>query len=145
MVYSQDFVEHLAYLKTVLSVLQQHTLFAKRSKCRFRVTEVDYLGHIISRSGVRADSTKISSMLDWPVPKTMLALRGFLCFTGYYRKFIKNYVSIATRLTMLLKKNSFVWPVEVEEVFKHWKAIVANPFVLRLPDFSKEFTIECDA
>ncbi|XP_040988952.1 uncharacterized protein LOC121236569 [Juglans microcarpa x Juglans regia] len=114
-------------------------------RCRFGVTEVDYLGHIISEVGVKTDPTKISSMLDWPVPKTVKALRGFLGLTGYYRKFIKNYGSIAIPLTMLLKKNSFVWSLEVERAFQELKAVVASPPILRLPDFSKEYTIECDA
>ncbi|XP_035546571.1 uncharacterized protein LOC118348625 [Juglans regia] len=126
LVYNQDFGEHLEHLK-------------------FGVTEVDYLEHIISEDGVKADPTKISSMLDWHVPKTVKALRGFLGLTGYYRKFIKNYGSIAAPLTLLLKKNSFVWSLEVEVAFKELKYVVASPPVLRLPDFSKEFTIECDA
>lgn len=65
--------------------------------------------------------------------------------TGYYRKLIKNYGSIAAPLTMLLKKKSFVWSVEAKEASKHLKVAVAKPPVLRLLDFSKEFTIECDA
>ncbi|XP_035548729.1 uncharacterized mitochondrial protein AtMg00860-like [Juglans regia] len=138
-------VEHLAHLKTVLSVLQKQSLFAKRSKCKFAVTEVDYLGHIISGKGVMADPTKISSMLDWPIPKTVKALRGFLGLTGYFRKFMKGYGSNAAPLTLLLKNNSFAWSVEAEEAFNHLKVVVAKPPVLKLPDFSKEFTIECDA
>ncbi|KAF5468849.1 hypothetical protein F2P56_012962 [Juglans regia] len=145
LVYSQDFAEHLEHLQSILPVLHQHTLFAKKSKCRFGVTEVDYLGHIISENGVKADPTKISSMLDWPVPKTVKAMRGFLGLTGYYRNFIKNYGSIAAPLTMLLKNNSFVWSLEAERAFKALKYVVSSPPVLRLPDFSKEFTIECDA
>ncbi|XP_042958134.1 uncharacterized protein LOC122293691 [Carya illinoinensis] len=145
LIYSQDLKEHLVHLQTVLSVLQQNTLFAKKSKCRFGAVEVDYLGHIISGDGVKADPTKISAMVEWPTPKTVKALRGFLGLTGYYRKLVRNYGSIAAPLTDLLKKNAFQWSLEAEEAFKLLKEAVSSPPVLKLPDFSKEFTIECDA
>ncbi|XP_040988915.1 uncharacterized protein LOC121236530 [Juglans microcarpa x Juglans regia] len=73
------------------------------------------------------------------------SIEGFLGLTGYYQKFIKNYGSIAAPLTLLLKKNSFVWSLEAERAFQELKYAVASPLVLRLLDFSKEFTIECDA
>lgn len=62
---------------TVLGVLRQHHLFAKRSKCGFTITKIDYLGHLIS-DGVKANPSKISAMLEWPVPANLKSLRGFL-------------------------------------------------------------------
>lgn len=59
--------------------------------------------------GVCADPGKIQAMVDWPFPKNLKALRGFLELTGYYRKFIKGYETIATPLTAMLRKNSFCW------------------------------------
>ncbi|KAF5459790.1 hypothetical protein F2P56_019708 [Juglans regia] len=85
------------------------------------------------------------SMIDWPIPKSLKALRGFLGLTGYYRKFIKDYGSIAAPLTVLLKKNAFHWTEEASQAFQHLKRVVTSPPVLKLPDFSKSFTIECDA
>ncbi|KAF5456115.1 hypothetical protein F2P56_025626 [Juglans regia] len=114
LVYNRRWKEHLQHLKQVLEVLQQHQLYAKMSKCRFGVEEVDYLGHIISFEGVRACPNKIKSMLDWPSPKNTKALRGFLGLTGYYRKFIKGYGVLAAPLTSLLKKNNFGWTSDAE-------------------------------
>jgi hypothetical protein len=68
---------------------------------------VDYLSHIISKSGVKADPGKIQAMVDWPFPTNIKALRGYLGLTGYYRRFIKEYGSIAAPLTAMLKKNTF--------------------------------------
>ncbi|XP_040997066.1 uncharacterized mitochondrial protein AtMg00860-like [Juglans microcarpa x Juglans regia] len=80
----------------------------------------------------------------WPIPKTLKSLRGFLGLTSYYRKFIKGYGSIGAPLTELLKKNSFHWGEEAATTFEMLKKAVNNIPVLRLPDFTKAFTIECD-
>jgi len=120
-------------------------LYAKQSKCRFGVVEIDYLGHLISQDGVKADPKKIESMLKWSIPSTIKSLRGFLGLTGYYRKFIRRYGMIAAPLTDLLKKNSFQWTDQATEAFTKLKQAVTNPPVLRLPNFNIPFIIECDA
>lgn len=79
------------------------------------------------------------------MPVNVKSLRSFLGLTGYYRKFIKNYGTIATPLTDLLKKNSFAWIDEAMKAFNELKSAITQPSVLRLPYFSQPFTIKCDA
>jgi hypothetical protein len=67
------------------------------------------MGHIITSQGVQTDPQKVTAMRDWPEPKILRVLRGFLRLTGYYRMFNKNYGVISRPLTNLLKKNGFSW------------------------------------
>jgi len=84
-------------------------------------------------------------MDNWPVPHNIKSLRGFLGLTGYYWKFVQGYSALAAPLTALLKKNAFFWTPAATEAFTQLKAVVTSPPVLRLPDFTKDFVIECDA
>ena len=106
---------------------------------------MQHLGHVISKEGVKADPLKITAVMEWLEPRNPKALRGFLGLTGYYKKFVKGYGSIATPLTALLKKNSFKWSEEANQAFATLKATMVTPPVLALPDFSKIFMVECDA
>ena len=84
-------------------------------------------------------------MQDWPHPKTLKSLRGFLGLTSYYRKFVKKYGKIVTPLTALHKKNSFTWTPAVAQAFQNLKMAICTTPVLDLPDFTKTFVLECDA
>lgn len=100
LVYRKTLLDHVKHLQTVLDTPQQHQFFAKKNlKCCFGSSEIEYLGHLISKDGVKADPTKIEAMLNWPFPSNLKSLRDFLCLTCYYRKFIKGYGLITAPLT----------------------------------------------
>jgi hypothetical protein len=145
LIYSKTWEEHRAHLREVLSILQTHNLLERREKCQFGQDSISYLGHIISSQGVAMDSKKMAAMTQWPRPTNVKALRGFLGLTGYYRKFIQNYGTIAAPLTQLLKKDSFIWTEAATEGFNSLKQAMTMGPVLAMPDFNKAFVVECDA
>jgi hypothetical protein len=145
LIYRKTWTDHLTHVDRVLHLLSQHQLFLKQSKCAFGTSEVEYLGHLVGKDGVKVDPKKIEAMQDWPHPKNLKILHGFLGLTSYYRKFVKNYGKIATPLTALLKKNSFTWTLAISQAFQTLKMAMCTTPVAALPDFTKTFVLECDA
>jgi hypothetical protein len=111
----------------------------------FGVKEVEYLGHIVSHEGFKVYPNKIKSMMDWPIPKTLKNLREFLGFTGYYRKFVRNYGRIEAPLMTLTKKDAFSCTLEETKTFEQLKEVMCKALILTTPDFTKTFIVECDA
>jgi hypothetical protein len=106
-VFSKSLDEHGKHLKKVFQILQDHELFIKFSKCTFAQQKISYLGHTISQYGVSTDPSKTEAMLNWLVPQSFIELRGFLGLTGYYRKFVAHYGTLARPLTNLLHHKTF--------------------------------------
>ena len=103
------------------------------------------MGHIVSHEGVKVYPNKIKAIKEWKIPTSIKHLRGLLGWTGYYRRFVKNYGRIAAPLTTLLKKDAFSWTPEATKAFKHLKEAMCKAPVLATPDFTKTFIVECDA
>jgi len=91
------------------------------------------------------DPAKIQAVADWPQPRSARAIRGFLSLAGYYRKFVREFGSIAAPLTALLRKDGFSWTPEAAAAFTALKTAVTTAPVLVLPDFASTFVVECDA
>ena len=104
-IFSRTFEDHLRHLHDVFSRLRTANLTLKPSKCTFSAPEVHYLGHIISKHGVKVQPSKIEAVQTFPVPKNQHDLKSFLGLTCYYRRFIKGYSTIATPLHKLLQKD----------------------------------------
>ena len=82
--------------------MRGNKIYAKLSKCDFNSPEVEFLGHIVGREGIKVDPAKIAVVRDWPLLQSTSEIRQFLRLANYFRKFIQGYSSLAAPLTILL-------------------------------------------
>ena len=136
----------------MFETLREHKLYLKPHKCQFMQEEVAYLGHVITRGGVKPDPKKISCVKDWPEPKTVKQLRSFLGFANYFRKYIQGYSRMVSPLIDLTKgveakfqSIANKWTEECRKAFAIVKYALTHAPVLTMPDFSKPFEVVSDA
>ena len=145
-IFSNSLEEHKQHLEEVLTILKEQKLYAKISKCNLVRQEIEFLGYLVGNEGLRADPRKIQTVTDWPVPQDITDIRSFLGCAGFYRKFIKDFATIALPLTNLTGKYvKFKWGDEEQEAFDILKQKMDSAEVLQLPDAKKPFTIHTDA
>ena len=110
LIYSKSEWEHEYHLRIVLQLLRDHKLYAKISRCEFRLIEVRFLGHVVSASGVSVDPEKVEAVMSWERPKSIFEIHSFLGLAGYYRRFIKDFSRLAAPMTRLTRKEvKFDW------------------------------------
>ena len=136
------------HIRAVLDRLRKAGLTAKPRKCQFGMEQCSYLGHIVGNGVVQPELAKLQAVEAFPTPTSKKQVRTFLGLTGYYRKFIPNYVSVACPLTDLTKKsapNCPVWMNQCEEAFQTLKRLLCSAPVLKGPDFNKPLILQTDA
>jgi hypothetical protein len=112
-IFSKTEEEYETHLRLVFGKLRAHQLYDKFSKCEFWLSEVAFLGHVISVGGVSVDPGKVKDVLNWMPPTNVMEIRSFIRLAGYYRQFIKDFSKIAKPMTKLLEKNkAFEWTEE---------------------------------
>jgi hypothetical protein len=143
LIYSPDKNSHLEHVKGVLETLRQHQLYGKMSKSSFCKPEELFLGHIVSKDGIKTDPSKIEAIQRWRVPETLTDVRSFLGLATYYRKFIKNFSILASPLTDCLKgkKVKLEWGQPQEDAFAKLKAALTSAPVLAYPDPASDYEV----
>ncbi|XP_037827126.1 uncharacterized protein LOC119615120, partial [Lucilia sericata] len=143
---SEDFETHLEVLVRIASQFRKANLTLNISKSKFCVVKVNYLGYVIGNGGITTDPEKISAIINWPTPKNLKQVRGFLGLAGWYRRFIVNFSSEVFPITEVLStKKKFVWTEAAHQAFHRIKMLLTTAPVLSNPNFAKKFFLHCDA
>ncbi|KAJ9556252.1 LOW QUALITY PROTEIN: hypothetical protein OSB04_010866 [Centaurea solstitialis] len=146
LIYSKTKEDHVEHLREVLEILRKEQLYAKFSKCDFWLQEVQFLGHLVNREGIKVDPAKVEAVMKWETPKSPTEIRSFLGLAGYYRRFIQDFSKVAVPLTKLTRKNvSFVWGEEQQSAFETLRQKLCEAPVLTLPEGVEDMTVYCDA
>ena len=146
LIYSRTLEEHVVHVRKVLETLRQSKLYGKLSKCELFAVEVDFLGHIVGRNGMRMMVDKIEGVQAWRRPTQVTHVRSFLGTAGYYRKFIRNFSAIAAPLSALTMDGvAFEWTAAQELAFTTLKAAIGASPVMILPDQSLPYVVHTDA
>ena len=146
LIYFKSEEEHEDHLRIILQVLRDQQLYAKFSKCEFWLTEVKFLGHVISTLGVSIDPKKVEVVMSRERPKSVFEICSFLGLAGYYKRFIKDFswlVAPMTRLT--LKEVKFEWNDLCERVFQELKRRLTSAPILIVPEQGQRYIVYCDA
>jgi len=107
---------------------------------------VVFLGHLISAEGIFVDPRKVEAVLKWGRPTNVTEIQSFLGLTGYYRRFIEGFSTIASPLTKLTRKEvGFVWSEEYEASFRELKERLTSASMLAFPSRTEGFVVYSDA
>ncbi|XP_019059763.1 PREDICTED: uncharacterized protein LOC109117326 [Tarenaya hassleriana] len=129
-----------------MTTLRKGCLYANLKKCSFCTNELVFLGFVISSQGLQVDGEKIKTIQGWPTPSTIGHVRSFLGLASFYRRFVRDFSSIAAPLTVITKKDVvFEWGETQKHAFSALKESLTTTPVLVLPNFDKTFEIDCDA
>lgn len=146
LVFSPDEETHKDHVRKVLQRLLDNQLYVKAEKCEFHKPSVSFLGFVLSEGEIQMDPAKVSAVAEWATPRSRKEVQRFLGFANFYRKFIRNYSSIAPPLHNLTSPNqAFVWSTECETSFNLLKKSFTSAPVLTLPDSRQQFIVEVDA
>lgn len=138
--------EHLALLKETLKKVIQANLKIKADKCVFAANKVKFLGHEISEHGIKQDPDKLKALLKLPAPNDVKEVKRILGMLSYYRKFVKNFATLAEPLTTLTRKNvEFNWGESQKRAFKDLLGELKKNATLTHYDHSKPTLIKTDA
>ena len=146
LIYSKTKKEHTTHVRLVLAKLREAGLQVDIEKCQFYVQETAFLGVILSTDGLKMDPKKVQAVTDWPVPRTLKQVQGFIGFCNFYRRFIKDFSKIVRPMMKLTHKDTaFNWSADCQTSFDTLKRQITSAPILRHYDRSEKAVLETDS
>jgi transposase InsO family protein len=147
LIYAKTTEEHDNIVREVLKRLQSNKLAVSPEKCVWRQQEVEFLGYLVGREGIKMSHEKVEALLEWKSPSSLTEVQSFLGFANFYRRFIRNYSQIARPLTELTKSSAkdWKWTTEAELAFHELKARFTSAPILAHFNPQKPVIVETDA
>ncbi|GBG89552.1 hypothetical protein CBR_g49341 [Chara braunii] len=138
--------EHQGHLTQVLGKLRESNFKINVKKCEWAKTKVLYLGHALDRDEIKPEDSKIATIRDWLTPHSLTELRSFLGLANYYRKFVRNFSTIAAPLRRLLRKEAiWTWDKDCTSALKKLKRALIEYLFLKVADPSLPVVVTTDA
>ena len=142
----KTFQAHLTHLRTVFERLKGAGLKLKPKKCHLCLQKVKFLGHIVSADGIQTDPQKTEKVSNWPTPTSSKEVQKFLGLASYYRRFVKDFATIAKPWCRLTEKNVvFRWTNEAQTAFVELRRRLVTTPTLAFPDYDFSFILDTDA
>ncbi|CAF4527491.1 unnamed protein product, partial [Didymodactylos carnosus] len=117
-IYSKSFDKHVEHLDLVLHALDKANVKLNAAKCKLARKQLDYLGFRITQDGIKPTKTNVVKTMDFPTPTSTKAAYSFVQMAQFYRRFIKDFASIAAPLNMFKNKNAkFEWTSKCQKSF----------------------------
>ena len=146
LIYSKNLNEHLDHLCNVLIVWRSEQFYANLKKCTFCMEKIVFLGYVVTAQGIEMDEEKVKAIQDWLTLKSISEVRSFHGLASFYRRFVKDFNTIAAPLSEIVKKSvGFKWNDEQDKAFNLLKDKLCSMPILALPEFRRAFEVECDA
>src|SRR5882724_230173 len=146
LIFSDSLEEHQVHVRRVLERLREYDLHSKPEKCLFHMQKIEFLGFMVTPTGISMDTAKTDAVSIWPTPTNLKAVQGFLGFANFYRRFIVGFSDIVIPLICLTRKDTpFAWVPDHTAAFEILKHAFTQAPILAHFNPDNPIIVETDA